>query len=123
MTTPAHPYRVGRTRQLASVDAERHIADLVRVVLLTGPGERLHRPDFGAGLAAATVFEPLDDSLRAVVEVRARGSLERALGDRIEIVDVKVGIDGSALLADVVYRLRPSSADRRLTVDTGRTTP
>ena len=39
--------------------------------------ERLHHPDFGAGLGGAALFEPLDEALLRVVEVRARGSLER----------------------------------------------
>ena len=104
-----HPYRLIDARRLEEVDAEQHIDDLVRIVLLTGPGERLHRPDFGAGLGAATLFEPLDDPLASIVEVRARGSLDRALGDRIEVLEVKVGRSGeSTLLAEVTYRLRGS---------------
>ena len=108
-----HPYRVSGARRLEEAEVERHIADLVRLVLLTGPGERLHRPDFGAGLGAATLFEPLDGALASVVEVRARGSLDQALGDRIEVVEVKVGRSGeSTLLAAVTYRLRGPTAGR-----------
>ena len=104
-----HPYRVTARRQLAEAELERHIADLVRLVLLTGPGERLHRPDFGAGLGASALFEPLDGALLGIVEVRARGSLESALGDRIEVVEVAVAASGeSTLEAAVTYRLRPA---------------
>lgn len=116
MSAPRHPYRVAATRQLALADPERHIADLVRLVLLTGPGERLHRPDLGAGLGAAALFEPLDDSVRAVVEIRARGSLELALGDRIEVVAVVVRSEDSTLTAEVRYRLRPAGDERRALV-------
>lgn len=119
MTTPRHPYRRAATRQLALADPERHIADLVRLVLLTGPGERLHRPGFGAGLGAAALFEPLDGAVRSVVEIRARGSLERALGDRIEVVAVDVSVDDSTLLADVRYRLRPAGDERQTLVTLG----
>ena len=122
MTNVRHPFRRAATRQLALADPERHIADLVRLVLLTGPGERLHRPEFGAGLGAAALFEPLDGAVRTVVEIRARGSLERALGDRIEVVDVAVSIDDSTLLADVRYRLRPSGDERRTLVTLGGAT-
>jgi phage baseplate assembly protein W len=102
-----HPYRLAPARRLADAGAERHVGDLVRLVLLTGPRERLHRPDFGAGLGAAALFEPLDGALRGVVEVRARGSLERALGDRIDVAEVTVGREGeSTLTAAVSYRLR-----------------
>jgi uncharacterized protein len=124
VTAPRHPYRLTGGRQLATADVERHVADLVRLVLLTGPQERLHRPDFGAGLGSTTIFEPLDGALRGVVEVRARGSLERALGDRIEVVELTVesGADSSlgesTLAASVTYRLRPSG--RSVTVGVTR---
>jgi phage baseplate assembly protein W len=104
-----HPYRLTPARRLADAELDRHSADLVRLVLLTGAGERLHRPDFGAGLGARTLFEPLDRALAGVVEVRARGSLEEALGDRIELVDVAIAQSGeSTLEASVTYRLRPA---------------
>ncbi len=109
MKPARHPYRLTPARQLADASLDRHIADLVRQVLLTGASERLHRPDFGAGLGAAVLFEPLDGSLRSVVEVRARGSLERALGDRIEVTEVALEPpEESTLRARVSYRLRPA---------------
>ncbi len=117
MRPARHPYRLSVARRLADADIERHIADLVRLVLLTGPNERLHRPDFGAGLGAATLFEPLDGALANVVGVRARGSLERALGDRIEVVEVKVARTGeSTLSAEVTYTLRGSDDRSRVEV-------
>lgn len=117
MRSARHPYRLIEARRLEEVDIEQHIDDLVRIVLLTGPGERLHRPDFGAGLGAATLFEPLDDPLTSIVEVRARGSLDRALGDRIEVLEVTVGRSGeSTLLAEVTYRLRGSDGRSRVEV-------
>jgi Bacteriophage baseplate protein W len=112
-----HPYRLSSARRLEEAQLERHIADLVQLVLLTGPRERLHRPDFGAGLGAATLFEPLDRALASVVEVRARGSLEQALGDRIEVLEVKVDVSGeSTLLAEIAYRLRGSDTRSSLEV-------
>lgn len=117
MKPARHPYRLSAARRLEDAEVERHIEDLVRLVLLTGPQERLHRPDFGAGLGAAAVFEPLDAALASVVEMRARGSLEDALGDRIEIIEVSIDTSGeSTLLADVTYRLRGSEARSQLEV-------
>ena len=125
MSAPRHPYRLTGGRQLATAALERHVADLVRLVLLTGPQERLHRPDFGAGLGSATLFEPLDGALRGVVEVRARGSLERALGDRIDVVELTVesgdsdpSLGESSIAASVTYRLRASG--RHVTVGVTR---
>jgi len=106
-----HPYRLTPARQLADADVARHVADLVRLVLLTGAGERLHRPGFGAGLGASTLFEPLHDALLNVVEVRARGSLDQALGDRVHVESVTVRRDAeSTLHAQVTYRLKPAGS-------------
>jgi phage baseplate assembly protein W len=123
VTPPRHPFRLTAGRQLATAELERHVADLVRLVLLTGARERLHRPDFGAGLGSTTLFEPLEAALGGVVEVRARGSLESALGDRIEVVDVTVDPGGnggeSTLSASVTYRLRPAGEPATVGVRVG----
>jgi phage baseplate assembly protein W len=116
-----HPYRLTAARRLEEAELERHIADLVRLVLLTGPSERLHQPDFGAGVGAATLFEPLDAALTSIVEVRARGSLDRALRDRIEVVEITVeGSGESTLLAGVTYRLLGSDSRSRVEVALAR---
>ena len=39
---------LGRLREEPSADA--YIEQLIRQVILTAPGERVHRPDFGGGL-------------------------------------------------------------------------
>lgn len=102
-----HPYRLTPARLLATADEARHVADMVRLVLLTGPWERLHRPDFGAGLGSATIFEPLGEALPGVVEMRVRGSLQEALGDRIDILDVRADTGTEATItATVAYRLK-----------------
>jgi len=92
----------------------------VRIVLLTGTRERLHRADFGAGLGGATVFEPLDAALRSVIEVRAKGSLESALGDRIDVLEIDVEREGeSTLHASITYRLRPAGEPKTVGVSVG----
>ena len=118
MTRARHPYRLGSTRQLALADIDRHLADLVRLVLLTGPGERLHHPEFGAGLGAATLFEPIDDVLLSMIKVRALGSLDRELGDRIEVLDIEITREESTIGANVRYRIRPAGQVRTSIVTT-----
>jgi phage baseplate assembly protein W len=119
VTEARHPFRVTATRRLELAVDERHIADMVRLVVLTGAGERLHRPDFGAGLGTA-LFEPLDLALSGVIEMRLRGSLDQALGDRIEVtaVDVDVAPDQALIAATLTYRLRSSGTVQQLEVRT-----
>ncbi len=120
MNPARHPYRLAASRQLADADLARHVADLVRLVLLTGPGERLHRPDFGAGLGPGVLFEPVAGALVGLVEMRARGALAAALGDRITVEQLTVAVEGeSTIAATLVYRLRAAAATETLTVRAG----
>lgn len=119
MTTPRHPFRLTPARRLDEADPDRHVADMVRLVLLTAPGERLHHPDFGAGLGATALFGPLDGTLAGLVDTRIRSSLDEALGERIEVLDVAVEVSGeSTLAASVSYRVgpagRPATAEVRV---------
>jgi Bacteriophage baseplate protein W len=104
----AHPWRLTPARQLGTAATEHHVADLVRLVLLTSPGERLHRPDLGAGLGAVALFEAADPQRVALVEMQARAALRSALGDRIELLDVIVTLSGdSTIVASVTYQVEP----------------
>jgi phage baseplate assembly protein W len=119
VTTPRFataPWLVGANRRLATSTPLEHLDELVRIVLLTGPNERLHRPGFGSGLGAATLFQPLSPELAGTVRARARGSLVAALGDRLDVLDVTVTVDDSTLSAEVTYRPKPAGESRRVTL-------
>jgi len=114
--TARQPWQLGAGHRLAPADPLTHLDDLVRAVLLTGPGERLHRPGLGAGLGASALFEPLSDALGNTITARVRGSLADALGDRIQVLDVAVRVQESTVLAEVSYRPLPAGATRTLSV-------
>jgi phage baseplate assembly protein W len=114
--TARQPWRLGGGRRLATADYLAHLDDLVRIVLQTGPNERLHQPGFGAGLGESALFEPLTDALGATVTARVRGSLTDALGDRIQVLDVTVTVDGSNLAAQVSYFPQPAGASRTVSL-------
>lgn len=110
------PWALGAGRRLATGTPLEHLDDLVRTVLLTAPGERLHRPGFGAGLGASTLFEPLSPDLAGIVRARAQGSLAEALGDRLEVLEVTVSVEESTVRAEVLYRPRPAGEARRVSL-------
>jgi len=114
--TARQPWRLGGDRRLATADYLTHLDDLVRIVLQTGPSERLHRPGYGAGLGASALFEPLSDALGAAVTARARGSLADALGDRIQVLNITVTVADSTLQAEVAYSPLPAGANRTVSV-------
>jgi uncharacterized protein len=110
------PWAVGPGRRLSTRSTLEHLDDLVRLVLLTGPNERVHRPGFGAGLGASTLFQPLSPDIEGTVRAKARGSLMDALGDRLDVLDVEVKVVESTLSALVVYRPKPAGETRQVTL-------
>ncbi len=52
-----YPFAVDGRGRAATVNRRDHLRDLIEQVLMTSPGERVMRPDFGSGLQRL-VFEP-----------------------------------------------------------------
>jgi len=99
---PFHVDKRGRTAETGDAD---HIRDLVEQVLMTAPGERVNRPDFGSGLREL-VFAPAGDELATATQFVVQSSLERWLGDRIEVNRIAVAASGGELRVDVTYTIR-----------------
>ncbi len=92
----AFPYRFDASGRTAQTDDETHLRDLIGQVLMTAPGERVNRPDFGSGVSQL-VFAPASDTLAATVQYLIQGGLQKWLGDRIAVQSVSVtpGDDGT----------------------------
>jgi hypothetical protein len=107
----AFPPCVQADGRVATVAFEEDIRQAIHIILGTNPGERVMRPDFGAGLNAF-VFEPLNETTQQSVKTR----VEEALVDwepRIDVEEVRVVIDSAErnkLLITVSYRVRASNA-------------
>lgn len=104
MAQPDFPYRIDGTGRTASASGAAHVRDLVEQVLFTAPGERVMRPDFGAGLAAL-VFEPNSSALAATVQMLAQASLQQHLGHLIAVDEVSVQAQDAVLAVRVRYTL------------------
>jgi len=101
------PVRVdaGRGQLRQEPDLPRYVNQLIRQILLTAPGERAHRPDFGAGLRRM-VFSPNDDATAALLQATIFQSLNRWLSQLITVNEVTVLADNSTLEVTVVYTLK-----------------
>lgn len=99
---PLHLAPGGRT---ALTTDDEHVRDMIEQLLLTSPGERVNRPDFGSGLMAM-VFAPNGSEIAAALEFTVRGALQRWLGDVIEVQRLDVVAEDSALHVTVVYVVR-----------------
>ena len=88
----------------------------IRVILMTELGERLRRPDFGAGLARY-LFEPNTVTTRRQIQDRIVKALA-AWEPRVDVQSVAVdAVDGDpdAAIATIVYRLVATGAQEAVT--------
>lgn len=111
MTAWDFPHGIARDGRTATTDRDDHVRDLVEQVLLTSPGERVMRPDFGAGLLAL-VFEPGGPEVASTLQHLAQGALERWLGDVIALRSLTVEAIDSALVVTVAYVVRATREER-----------
>ena len=109
---PPHVTPDGRT---ASAAYEEDVRQAIVIIMSTNPGERVMRPDFGAGLNTF-VFESLSATTLARVQVRVREALI-AWEPRIDVLDVLVmprGAPPNILSIEVAYRVRATNTLQNL---------
>ncbi|MEM7584264.1 MAG: GPW/gp25 family protein [Acidobacteriota bacterium] len=101
----AFPFRVGASGPVVS-DRARHIREQIEQVLFTDPGERVFRPDFGAGVKSL-IFEPNDSPLWELARQRLTASLAAALHGEVDprSLGIEVAGDGERLEIHISYTL------------------
>ena len=105
----AFPLATDATGDVDLARYEEDIRQAVQIILGTAQGERVMRPDFGAGLHRL-VFEPMSQTTIALV----RHTVEEALitwEPRIDSITVGVRADPprGQLLIDIGYRVRATN--------------
>jgi phage baseplate assembly protein W len=100
----AFPVRPGSTGAIGMAAYEEDVRQAILIILRTNPGERIMRPDFGAGLDAL-VFEPIGATTMALVKHR----VEQALilwEPRIDQIGVDVEASPKDGRLDIAIRYR-----------------
>jgi len=88
------PVAVGLDDEINLVSDADDIRESIRIILETDPGERVMRPDFGAGLRRL-VFEPINTSTMTLVQHRVQQALV-SWEPRIDAKDVVVTAEQAA---------------------------
>ena len=113
-----YPFQLGAQGGVSVTDdPDRHLRDKIEAVLFTSPGERVDRPEFGAGLERA-VFEGLDELTITAVEFRVSSALRRDLGDEVSFDEISLtpDPDSGTLLLHLIYRRHTERQPRNLEV-------
>lgn len=99
---PFHFDRLGRT---ATPGYDDHVRDMIEQLLFTNPGERVNRPDFGSGLQQL-IFAPTSPEIAAALQFSLQATLQRWLGDLIELQKLEVTSVESTLSIFIQYVVR-----------------
>jgi phage baseplate assembly protein W len=113
-----YPFAIdeGAGRFAEESDYAAHVEQMMRQVLLTNPGERINRPDFGCGLRRM-VFAPNSEVTAGLTQVTIYQALEDWLGDLIGVDDVKVEAREEVLEIRIVYVIKARLQRRCLNLE------
>ena len=109
-----YPYHLDGRGRTASTSAADHIRDLIEQVLFTSPGERVMRPDFGAGLLTL-VFEPNSTTRAATTSFLVQSGLQQHLSNLIAVSAVDVAHLDGTLQVTVRYTVVATGAAEQAT--------
>jgi phage baseplate assembly protein W len=99
-----YPFHFDSRGRTAETDYADHVRDLIEQLLLTSPGERVNRPDFGSGLQQM-VFAPNRAEIAATLQFTLQAALQRWLGNVIELQDLSVESVDATLTVTLQYVL------------------
>jgi phage baseplate assembly protein W len=102
-----------RGRIAQEQDYAAHVEQLVMQVLMTAPGERINRPDFGCGVKRL-VFAPASDVTATLAQATIYQALTTWLSALIVVNEVSVSADGPTLLIRVAYVVKAVGQTRYL---------
>jgi phage baseplate assembly protein W len=104
------PASVDATGRIALSEYEDDIREALRIILMTSKGERMMRPDFGAGLHDF-VFESMSATNIGRVQAAVTDALVK-WEPRVEVIGVKVEPEQGELgklLIDIEYLVRATN--------------
>ena len=97
-----YPFHFDQRGRSTSTTDNDHIRDMIEQFLFTNPGERVNRPDFGAGISRL-IFAPNSPELAMALQATIRAGLQRWLSDLIEVRKLEVTSDDATLCVEVIY--------------------
>jgi phage baseplate assembly protein W len=106
-----YPFHVDRRGRTAETDFADHVRDMVEQLLLTRPGERVNRPDFGCTLLDL-LFAPNSPELAAATALTAQAALQRFLGDVLTVSAIEASADDSTLRIEISYVITATGEER-----------
>ncbi|WP_146658336.1 GPW/gp25 family protein [Enhygromyxa salina] len=113
-----HPVQddVAGKRLRVETDYPDYVQQLIEQVLLTNPGERIYKPEFGAGIRRL-VHSPITAATATLAQTMIYNALSETLGDLIRVDDVQVENVDARLNVAIVYTLYARMDQRHLNLE------
>lgn len=93
---------VGAGQALEETSYDNYIRQLIRQLLLTTPGERINRPDFGAGIRRM-VFAPNNPATASLTQTLIYNALTKWLSTVIRVEEIAVSTTNEILSITLHY--------------------
>jgi uncharacterized protein len=101
----AFPFQLDARGRTATAGDDAHVLQMIEQLLLTNPGERVNRPDFGSGLLQL-IFAPNSPEVAGALQFTMQAALQRWLSDVIDLEGLEVLSDDATLRVALSYLVR-----------------
>ena len=112
------PFKIGDQGSVAVTDTDSHIRQEIEQILFTNPGERVNLPEFGCGIRNL-VFAGNDPTIATTAQFIISQSLQRWLGDKINVELVNVKNEEETLLVEIIFSRKDTSERSNTSVRVG----
>lgn len=115
MVEIAFPYRLDDRGRTATAAYDDHVEQMLVLLLLTQPGERVNLPTFGCGLLDQ-VFAPNSPEIAAALNVTIAAAISLWLRDVLSVTSLDVTAQGSQLIVNLGYTVLATGSAASLTL-------
>jgi phage baseplate assembly protein W len=112
----AFPFHLDPRGRTATAGDDDHILQMIEQLLLTNPGERVNRPDFGSGLLQL-IFAPNSPEIASALQFTMEAALQRWLGDLIDVEALEVQSEEATLRVALSYVVRLTGERRNEVIE------
>jgi uncharacterized protein len=109
------PFRVTELGAAALSSRQQVAREALEQLLLTFPGERVNRPNFGCGIQRL-VFDGTDPVALATAEYVINTSVRQYLSELLALDAVRVTVEDSTVIIDILYTLVGTGEESALTI-------
>ena len=110
----AFPYGLDDRGRTATASYDDHVEQMLELLLLTEPGERVNQPTFGCGLLDQ-VFAPNSPEIAAALSVTIAAAISLWLRDVLAVTSLDVTAEGQ-LIVTIGYTVLATSSPASLTL-------